>query len=154
MLNKFMKNGSASVMVVSDKGRQYSIEATIDPAIYGDKEMNLDKKKEAENKGKQYIFNVKMKQWQTVKIVSVHVVTDDGLFDEWVPFEIYKRKHPVRMSLEQAINILETVMGAKVEIVKKRESAEDPRYRMVDSNNEVVEFKTGFEVVRMAKGIA
>lgn len=154
MINKFMKNGSMNIMVVSDKGRQYTIEATIDPAIYGDKAMNQDKKKEAEEKGKQYVFNVKMKQWQTVKIVSMHIATEDGFYDEWVPFEIYERKHPVRMSLEQAINILESVLGAKVEIVKKRESADAPRYRMVDNNNEVVEFKTGFDVVRMAKGIA
>lgn len=154
MINKFMKNGSMKVRVVSDKGKSYTAEVTVDPAIYGEKAPVEEKKVEAEKNGKQYVYNVKLHQWQSLKITEVYIKTEDGLVDEWFPFEIYERKHPVRMSLEEAINILETVLGAKVEIVKKRQSADDPRYRMVDKDNNITDFKTGYEVVRLAKGMA
>lgn len=127
-----------TVVVRTEKGREYKVQATRNPEIAGgkaDKERDLEAKAE----GKVNVYNVKMNSWQKLNVVKIQ----DG--DQFVEFKVKERKRPERLSLENAKDIIDFAYDTFL-----RKNKEGEGYIVSLDGVERV-FADGFAVVRFAK---
>lgn len=137
-VRRLLNKGDRKVRVETAAGKTYTVTATYDPKVYGEKKEDAEKAIKARKEGKTLVYNVVAKNWQALNIVEVEV---DGVWFKVMKLEPANRN---RLSLEKALEML-TELGYEV----KRKGSKF----LVEDNGVALE-RTGRDIVRLAKEIA
>lgn len=132
-VRRLLSKGEHTVLVKADSGKTYTIIATNDPTIYGEKKRDTSR----ETAGKSLVYNVKAGTWQNLNVVGIHI---NG---EWYDLTKVDANRPKRLSLTEALTRL---AEAGYEVVKK-----GSKFIFTDTGVELE--RSGRDVVRFAASI-